>query len=348
MEKIIECVPNFSEGNDKKIIRQLISEIQSVKNACVLHTDMGLAANRTVITFAGEPEAVVEAAFRVIRKAAEIIDMRSQKGVHPRIGATDVCPLVPVSGITMEETVSWAHQLARRVGEELKLPVYCYGDAALIGERRNLAHIRKGQYEGLPEKIKKPDGHPDYGPAAFVPHFGAVAIGARDFLIAYNIDLQTKSVSVARKIAQNIRENQIFRKDFAPSRNSEETPMAVSNKGLKAVKAIGWYIEEYGNAQVSINLTNFRTTPIHEIYERVKSEANYYHTVVTGSEIIGLVPLQVLTDAGKFYTNDVSLSDLQLINASINHLGLSQKRPFRVKEKILEYAMKDTGLVYGE
>ncbi len=345
MEKIIECVPNFSEGKDKKIIRQLISEIKSVKNVCVLHTDMGLAANRTVITFAGEPEAVVEAAFRVIRKAAEIIDMRSQKGVHPRIGATDVCPLVPVSGITMEETVRWAHQLARRVGEELKLPVYCYGAAALIGERRNLAHIRKGQYEGLPEKMKNPDGHPDFGPAAFIPHFGAVAIGARDFLIAYNIDLQTNSVSVARKIAQNIREHQIFKKDSAQAENSEDNLITVSNKGLKAVKAIGWYIEEYGHAQVSTNLTNFRVTPIHEIFKRVISEAEKYNTIVTGSEIIGLVPLEVLTDAGKFYTQDSILPDRFLVDAAIHYLGLVQKGPFSKQEKILEYAMENAGLL---
>lgn len=342
MRKVIECVPNFSEGNNKEKINEIIAEINAVPDVYVLHKDMGLAANRTVITFAGAPERVVEAAFRAIKKSLEVIDMRVQKGVHPRIGATDVCPLVPVSGISMEETILWAHRLAKRVGEELGIPVYCYGNAAFIEERRNLANIRKEQYEGLPEKIKTPEGQPDFGPAAFIPRFGAVAIGARDFLIAYNIDLETTSVAVARTIAREVRE---YKYPGGTNTKDLQEGQMHSNPGLKAVKAIGWYIEEYGNAQVSINLTNFRTTPIYKVFERVKSEAEILNTTVTGSEIIGLVPLEALTEVGKFYTRDDSLPELQLVEAAIHHLGLNLTNAFPMEEKILEYAMKNTGLL---
>lgn len=343
MKKVIECVPNFSEGKDKDKIDKIISEIQTVRGVFVLNKDMGLAANRTVITFAGEPQNVVEAAFRAIKKAAALIDMREQKGVHPRIGATDVCPLVPVLGITMEETIVFARQLAERVGQELNIPVYCYEFAALKEERINLAYIRKGQYEGLPEKLQTKDGYPDFGPAHFNSKAGAVAIGARDFLIAYNIDLQTTSAAIARKIATKIREKGQVKSDENGNvvLNKKGIPEFAFN-GLKAVKAIGWYIEEYGNAQVSVNITNFRLTPLHIVFERVKAEAGKLNVNVKGSEIIGLVPVAVLEAAGKYYTRDNSMPRELLIETAILKLGLNVRSPFSLKEKVLEYILATT------
>lgn len=353
MNKLIECVPNFSEGNDMGIIRQITGQIECVEGVRLLDVDPGKATNRTVVTFVGEPEAVLEAAYRAVRKASEIIDMRFHKGEHPRFGATDVCPLVPISGITMEEVVVCARKLAQRIGDELGIPVYCYENAAFTEERRNLASCRAGEYEGLAEKIRDPKWKPDFGPDEFTPqvaHAGATAVGARDFLVAYNINLNTTSVRRANAIAYDIREKGRPLREGHPvtgkikkDENGEEIYVPGA---LKACKAIGWYIEEYGIAQVSVNLTNIRITPVHIAFEESCRKAEQRGMRVTGSELVGLIPLQAMLDAGKYFLRkqkrSTGVSESELIKIAVRSLGLDDLKPFNPKEKIIEYLLEDT------
>lgn len=345
--QIIECVPNFSEGNSVEIINQITREIESIDGVKLLHVDMGKATNRTVVTFAGEPQKVVDAAFLAIKKASELIDMRTHKGEHPRMGATDVCPLVPVSGISMEECVLYAIQLAKKVGENLSIPVYLYEEAQPNKNRSNLSVIRAGEYEGFSEKIKLPEWKPDYGPAELPLKQGATVIGARDFLIAYNINLNTKSTRLANRIAFDVREAGRVKREGNPysgkvmkDANGEDIRIPGT---LKSVKAIGWYIEEYGMAQISMNLTNYKITSIHQAFDEVCKKGEERGIRVTGSELVGLVPLQPLLDAGKHYLNkqgrSISVRESELIEIAVQSLGLNQLGPFIPQERIIEYAL---------
>lgn len=349
VKQIIECVPNFSEGRDAGIIRQITDAIESVEGVMLLHVDMGAATNRTVVTFAGEPAKVVEAAFKGISKAAELIDMRSHKGEHPRMGATDVCPLVPVSGISMEACAQWSVQLAARVGSELGIPVYLYEDAQADKKRSNLSVIRAGEYEGFAEKIKLPEWKPDYGPAELPLKHGATVIGARDFLIAYNINLNTKSTRIANRIAFDVREAGRVKREGNPVSGKVVTdangePVRIPGT-LKSVKAIGWYIEEYGMAQISMNLTNYKITSVHRAFDEVCKKADERGVRVTGSELVGLVPLQPLLDAGKHYLakqgRSTGVSQAELIEIAIQSLGLRQLGDFKPEERIIEYVLRD-------
>ena len=293
MQQIIECVPNFSEGRDMNIIKQITDEIEAVEGVRLLNVDPGKATNRTVVTFVGNPVSVVEAAFRAIKKAGEVIDMSKHKGEHPRMGATDVCPLIPVANISMEETAKYAQQLAQKVGEELWVPVYLYESAQPNKERSNLSVIRAGEYEGFFKKIKQPEWKPDFGPVEFDAKRGATVIGARDFLVAYNVNLNTTSTRRANAIAFDVRE---------AGRNVMENGAKVNKPGsLKFVKAIGWYIEEYGIAQISINLTNINVTPVHIAFDEVCKKADARGVRVTGSELVGLIPIQAMLDAGTYF-----------------------------------------------
>lgn len=337
MSPLIECVPNFSEGRDPALIRQITDAIESVEGVRLLNVDPGKATNRTVVTFVGPPEPVVEAAFRAIRKAGELIDMSRHQGAHPRMGATDVCPLIPISGISMEETARYAQQLARRVGEELQLPVYLYEEAQPDKERSNLSVIRAGEYEGFFKKIKDPAWKPDFGPAEMDPRRGATVIGARDFLVAYNINLNTTSTRRANAVAFDVRE---------AGRNVEVNGQKVNQPGsLKCVKAIGWYIEEYGIAQISMNLTNIRVTPVHIAFDEVCRRADARGLRVTGSELVGLVPLQALTDAGRYFLRkqkrSTGVSEQELIRIAVKSLGLDELTPFKPEERIIEYLLKN-------
>jgi glutamate formiminotransferase/formiminotetrahydrofolate cyclodeaminase len=349
MKKLIECVPNFSEGRNMAIIKQITSQIERVDGVRLLDVDPGKATNRTVVTFVGEPEAVLESAFQAVKKASEIIDMRNHTGEHPRMGATDVCPLIPISGITMEETVVYARRLAERIGKELSIPVYCYEYAAYTEERRNLANCRAGEYEGLQKKLSDPEWKPDFGPAALNATAGATAVGARDFLIAYNVNLNTTSVRRANAIAFDIREkgrpkregNQIAGKIL---KNEKGEDLYIPGT-LNAVKAIGWYIEEYGIAQISINLTNINITPVHIAFEEASKKALERGIRVTGSELIGLIPLQAMLDAGKYFLKkqqrSVGIAEEEIIKIAIKSLGLDDLKPFNPKEKIIEYLLED-------
>lgn len=350
LKQIIECVPNFSEGNDAGIIRQITDAIESVEGVRLLHVDMGKATNRTVVTFAGEPAPVIEAAYRGIQKAAELIDMRSHKGEHPRMGATDVCPLVPVSGISMEACVEWSHMLAKRVGELLHIPVYLYEEAQPNKERSNLSVIRAGEYEGFSEKIRLPEWKPDYGPAELPLKHGATVIGARDFLIAYNINLNTKSTRIANRIAFDVREAGRVKREGNPIsgkiiNDANGEPVRIPGT-LKSVKAIGWYIEEYGMAQISMNLTNYRITSVHRAFDEVCAKAEERGVRVTGSELVGLVPLQPLLDAGKHYLakqgRSTGVSHAELIEIAVRTLGLDQLSAFKPEERIIEYVLRDS------
>lgn len=331
------------------IIKSITDEIEKVGGVRLLDVDPGAATNRTVVTFVGTPDAVTEAAFRAIKKASEVIDMAGHHGEHPRFGATDVCPLVPVSDITMEETAKYAHQLAERVGRELGIPVYCYENAALSPERRNLANCRSGEYEGLPKKLEDPYWKPDFGPATFNPRTGAIAIGARDFLVAYNINLNTTSTRRANAVAYDIREkgrpvregNPITGKIKKDEHGNEVwTPGA-----LKACKAIGWFIEEYGIAQVSVNLTNISITPVHEAFEVSCLKAQERGMRVTGSELVGLIPKKAMMDAGKYFLRkqqrSEGISEEEIIRIAVKSLGLDDLKPFNPREKIIEYLLED-------
>jgi glutamate formiminotransferase / formiminotetrahydrofolate cyclodeaminase len=347
MKQIIECVPNFSEGRDMSVIKQITDQIKTVDGVKLLDVDPGAATNRTVVTIAGEPEHVIEAAFRAIKKAMEVIDMSKHKGEHPRFGATDVCPLVPVSNITMEETVVYARELAERVGTELGIPVYCYENAAFTENRRNLANCRSGEYEGLPVKLSDAQWKPDFGPATFLPRTGAIAIGARDFLVAYNINLNTTSTRRANAVAFDIREKGRPLREGNPVTGKivkDEKGNQVNIPGsLKACKAIGWYIEEYGIAQVSINLTNISITPVHVAFEEASRKAQDRGMRVTGSELVGLAPLKVFTDAGKYFLQkqqrSTGVSESELIKIAVKSLGLDDLKPFNPSEKIIEYVL---------
>jgi glutamate formiminotransferase / formiminotetrahydrofolate cyclodeaminase len=349
MTPIIECVPNFSEGRDPLIIQSITNEIESVAGVRLLNTDPGKATHRTVVTFVGSPEAVVEAAFLAIRKAGELIDLRLHKGEHPRMGATDVCPLIPVSGISMEETVQWACKLAERVGRELSIPVYLYEAAQKNKDRRNLSVIRSGEYEGLAEKIKNPEWKPDFGPAAFDERRGATVIGARDFLVAYNINLNTTSVRRANSVAFDVREAGRIKREGDPVsgniiKDEKGQPVMIPGS-LKAVKAIGWYIKEYGIAQISMNLTNISVTPLHIAFDEVCRKAEARGIRVTGSELVGLVPLNSLLEAGRYFlkkqNRSSGVSEKELIRIAILTMGLEELAPFKPEERIIEYLLKD-------
>lgn len=349
MKQIIECVPNFSEGNDMGIIKQITDYMLTVEGVKLLDVDPGKATNRTVVTIVGEPNQIVEAAFRGIKKAAEIIDMRKHKGEHPRMGATDVCPFVPISGITMEETVTYARKLAEKVGNELNIPVYCYENAAFTEERRNLATCRAGEYEGLQKKLSDPHWKPDFGPAEFNAGAGATAVGARDFLVAYNINLNTTSTRRANAIAFDIREKGRPMREGNPItgkiKKDENGNQIMIPGSLKACKAIGWFIEEYGIAQVSINLTNISITSVHAAFEESCTKAQERGLRVTGSELVGLVPLKAMIDAGKYFLRkqqrSVGVSESELIKIAVKSLGLDDLKPFNPREKIIEYVMED-------
>ncbi len=349
MKQLIECVPNFSEGNDEKIIKQITDQIETVEGVRLLDVDPGKATNRTVVTLVGTPGEVCEAAFRAVKKASELIDMSKHHGAHPRFGATDVCPLVPVSNITMEETVEYAHKLAKRIGEELNIPVYCYENAAFTEERKNLAFCRSGEYEGLKDKLTKPEWKPDFGPAEFNAKSGATAVGARDFLVAYNFNLNTTSTRRANAIAFDVREKGRVKREGDPitgkivkDKNGEPVMLPGT---LKKTKAIGWFIEEYGIAQISMNLTDISVTPIHIAFDEVCKKADARGVRVTGSELVGVVPLKAMLDAGKHYLKkqkrSAGVPDKELIKIAVKSLGLNELYPFKPEEKIIEYMLKN-------
>ncbi len=347
-KRIIECVPNFSEGRDKQILDQIAQAIISVDGVTLLDMDPGMATNRTVFTFVGEPEPVIEAAFKAIQKAAELIDMSRHQGAHPRMGATDVCPLVPVSGITMEEVVVYARQLAERVGRELGIPVYCYEEAAFSEIRKNLATIRAGEYEALPEKLLKPEWKPDFGPALFNKRSGATVIGARDFLIAYNVNLNTTSVRRANSVAFDVREQGRVLREGHPvtgkiAVDADGNPIRIPGV-CPGVKGIGWYIEEYGIAQVSMNITDTRKSTLHDVFEACCTSASNRGMRVTGSELVGLVPLQVMLDAGRYFLQkqerSTGVSDKELIHIAVKSLGLDELSAFDPDKKIIEYQLR--------
>jgi glutamate formiminotransferase/formiminotetrahydrofolate cyclodeaminase len=349
MKRIIECVPNFSEGRDPAIIKQITDAIESVDGIKLLDVDPGKATNRTVVTFVGEPNHVVEAAFRGIKKAYEVIDMSKHKGEHPRMGACDVCPLIPISGISMEETAKFAHKLGKRIGDELGLSGYFYEEAASSVERKNLAYCRTGEYEGLPSRMNDPQWKPDFGPVKFNPKFGMVAVGARDFLVAYNVNLNTTSVRRANSIAFDVREKGRIKRKGDPitgeiEKDENGNPISIPGS-LKAVKAIGWYIEEYGIAQISMNLTNINITPIHIAFDEVCKKAESRGIRVTGSEIVGLVPLKSLLDAGKYFLKkqqrSVGVSEKELVKIAIKSMGLDELGEFDPKKRVIEYVLRD-------
>jgi len=336
MQQLIECVPNFSEGNDLNIIKQITGEIEKIEGVRLLNVDPGKATNRTVVTFVGEPAKVIEAAYQAIKKAGELIDMSKHKGEHPRMGATDVCPLIPIANITMEETAAFAQQLAKRVGD-LQIPVYLYEAAQPDTKRNNLSVIRAGEYEGFFKKIKLPEWKPDFGPAEFDAKRGGTVIGARDFLVAYNINLNTTSTRRANAIAFDVRE---------AGRNVEENGVKVNKPGtLKSVKAIGWFIEEYAVAQISMNLTNINITPVHIAFDEVCNKATARGIRVTGSELVGLIPLKAMLDAGKYFLQkqqrSIGVSEKELIRIAIKSMGLDELEPFKPEERIIEYLLAD-------
>jgi glutamate formiminotransferase/formiminotetrahydrofolate cyclodeaminase len=349
MKQLIECVPNFSEGRNMEVIKQITDQIESVTGIRLLDVDPGKATNRTVVTFVGEPEAVVEAAFKAIAKAAELIDMRKHSGEHARMGATDVCPLIPVANISMDETVQYAKKLAQKVGEQLRIPVYLYEAAASKPERRNLATIRSGEYEGLPKKLQDPNWQPDFGPASFHAGAGATVIGARDFLVAYNINLNTKSTRLANAIAFDVREAGRIKRNGHPVLGEVVTdeqgePIRIPGT-LKSVKAVGWYIEEYGFAQISMNLTNINITSVHAAFDEVVRAAEARGVRVTGSELVGLIPLRCMIEAGKHYLTKMGrstgVSQAEIIETAIRSMGLNELGPFDPQKKIIEYLIAD-------
>ena len=352
MKQLIECVPNISEGRDMNIINQVTAEIEKVEGVKLLDVDPGATTNRTVITFVGEPEKVCEAAFRVVKKAAELIDMRNHHGAHPRQGATDVCPLIPVSNISMEEVVEYARALGKRFGEELGIPVYCYEAAAFQPKRKNLAYCRTGEYESLSSRLGTEEWKPDFGPNEWNEHTsmtGATQVGARDFLIAINYNLNTTSTRRANAIAFDVREKG---RPMRVGPKVTDKPMKDENGNtimipgtLKATKAIGWFIEDYGIAQVSMNITNINVSPVHVCFDEVCAKAAARGVRVTGCEIVGLVPKKVLIDAGKYYLakqqRSLGISEDEIIKIAIKSMGLDDLKPFNPKEKVIEYLIED-------
>ena len=346
--RLVECVPNFSEGRDRDKIRAITGEIEAVPGVKLLDVDPGASTNRTVVTFVGEPEAVQEAAFRAIAKAAEVLDMRSHKGAHSRMGATDVCPFVPVAGVTMDDCVRMAAELGRRVADELGIPVYLYEAAARKPGRRNLAAVRAGEYEGLPEKLRDPEWAPDFGPAVFNPKSGATIIGAREFLIAYNFNLNTRDRKLAHEIALSLRESGRAKRDKDGNIVKDARGNTVKVPGrFREVKSVGWYVEDYGVAQVSVNFTNYRTTPIHVVFDEAVRLAAKLGLRVTGSELVGLIPKEALLMAGRHYLEKQGKSpgvpDDELIRMAVRSLGLADVAPFDPEKKIIEYQVRQPG-----
>ena len=353
-KRIIECVPNFSEGRDKEVINQIVASIEAAADVRVLDVDPGEATNRTVVTFVGEPEAVVEAAFVGVKRAAELIDMRKHKGAHPRMGATDVLPLIPVSGITLEECAELARALGKRIADELGVPVYCYESAAFTPERKNLAVCREGEYEGLPERFATEDKAPDFGARPFdeaAARTGATAVGARDFLIAVNFNLNTTSTRRANAIAFDVREKGRPQREGNPIvgkvvKDANGEPVMIPGT-LKSTKAIGWFIEEYGIAQVSMNLTDIAVTPLHVAFDEVCRKADARGVRVTGTEIVGLVPKRALLEAGKYFLHkqhrSTGISEEEIIRMAVKSMGLDDLKPFNPKEKVIEYMLEEQG-----
>lgn len=348
VSKIVECVPNFSEGRDKGVIDAISQAISGVAGVKVLDVDPGADTNRTVYTFAGPPEPVLEAALAAARKARDLIDMRNHSGAHPRMGALDVCPFVPVSGVSMEECAELSKSLGRRLAEELGVPVYLYESAASRPERRSLADIRAGEYEALPEKLRNPEWTPDFGPAVFDPRWGATVVGAREFLIAYNVNLNTRDRKLAHEIALNIREGGRALKGPDGSSLRDAQGNLVKTPGrLHHVRAIGWYIDSYRRAQVSINLTDYHATPLHVVFETVREEAENLGLRVTGSEVVGLLPLEPLVEAGRYYLRKAGKSggapEAELLETAVQSLGLDSVAPFEAGKKVVEYAVRSAG-----
>ena len=344
--KLVECVPNFSEGRNREKISAITKEIESTPQVNLLDVDPGESTNRTVVTFIGSPEGVKEAAFKAIKKAAEVLDMSKHKGAHSRMGATDVCPFVPVSGVTMEDCIQLAQELGERVAKELGIPVYLYEEAAQKPERENLANIRTGEYEGLSEKLKDPEWAPDYGKPVFNPKAGATVIGAREFLIAYNINLNTRDRRLAHEIALNLRERGRAKRDRDGNivRDAEGKAIKIPGK-FKAVKAVGWYIEDYEIAQISINFINYKITPPHVVFDETIKEAEKIGLRVTGSELVGLIPKEALLMAGRHYLTKQGKSpgvpQEDLIKIAVSSLGLDDVAPFDPQKKIIEYQFKE-------
>src|SRR5213076_339008 len=348
MQKLIECVPNFSEGRDQNLIRQITDMIESVDGVSLLDVDPGASTNRTVVTFVGGPDAAVEAAFRAIKKASELIDMHKHKGAHPRMGATDVCPFIPVSNVSWDEAIACANRLGQRVGDELKIPVYLYEKAAKNEARSNLSIIRAGEYEGFFEKIRQPEWKPDFGTEIFSEKSGATVIGVRDFLVAYNVNLNTKSVRRANSVAFDVREQgRVQTEDGTPGGkpvlDANGEPIRIPGM-LKQVKAIGWFVKEYGIAQVSMNLTNIEETPLHAAFNACCESAAKRGLRVTGSEIVGMVPKKSLVDAGRYFLRkqkwSEGVSDEELIDIAIRSMSLSELKPFDPKEKVIEFKIE--------
>jgi glutamate formiminotransferase/formiminotetrahydrofolate cyclodeaminase len=349
MKQLIECVPNFSEGRDMNIINQITHAIETCDGVKLLNVDPGKATNRTVVTFVGAPEAVIEAAFQAIKKASELIDMSKHTGEHPRMGATDVCPLIPIAGINMEDTAAFAKKLAERVGREIGIATYLYEAAQPDKKRSNLSVIRAGEYEGFFKKIKLPDWKPDFGPAEHSERSGSTVIGARDFLVAYNVNLNTTSTRRANSIAFDVREAGRVKREGNPVTgkivtDAQGNPMQIPGT-LKSVKAIGWFIEEYGIAQISMNLTNIQVTPVHIAFDEVCTRAAERGMRVTGSELVGLIPLKAMLDAGKYFLRkqkrSTGVSEKELIKIAVKSLGLDELGPFKPQERIIEYLLQD-------
>ena len=350
IRQLIECVPNISEGRDAKKIQEIANTVETIEGVKLLNIDPGKATNRTVITFVGEPQQVIDAAFLLIQKAQNLIDMSKHSGEHPRMGATDVCPLVPIADITMEETAQWAHKLAERVGKELNIPIYCYESAAKEEKRKNLANCRSGEYEGLKQKLVDPSWKPDFGPAKFndsVSKSGATAISARDFLVAYNINLNTTSTRRANAVAFDIREAGRLKREqnsLAGKILKDKNGEPLRQPGLfKHVKGIGWYIEEYGVAQISYNLTNINVSPLHKVFDKTCERAQARGLRVTGSELVGLVPKKVLIDAGvhflKKQERSIGISEQEIMKIAVKTLGLDELSPFILEERVIEYML---------
>ncbi len=350
-KRIVECVPNFSEGRDKEVIRQIVEAIESAAEVKVLDVDPGEATNRTVVTFVGSPEAVVEAAFAGVKRAAERIDMRHHKGAHPRMGATDVLPLIPIAGITLEECVALSRELARRIADELRIPTYCYEAAAFRPERKNLAVCRAGEYEALPEKLAHEETAPDFGARPYdeeVARTGATTVGARDFLIAVNFNLNTTSTRRANAIAFDVREKGRPVREGNPItgkvvKDADGNPVMQPGT-LKATKAIGWFIEEYGIAQVSMNITDISVTPLHVAFDEVCRKADARGVRVTGTEIVGLVPKRALIEAGKYFLRkqhrSVGIAEEEIVRLAVKSMGLDDLKPFKPEEKVIEYLLE--------
>jgi len=352
MKQLIECVPNISEGNDTKKINEIANIVETVDGVSLLNVDPGKATNRTVITFVGEPKNVIEAAFLLIKKAKELIDMSKHSGEHPRMGATDVCPLVPISNISMDEVTKYARELAKRVGSELEIPVYCYENAAFKNERKNLANCRSGEYEGLKKKFEDKNWKPDFGPSVFddaVKKSGATAISARDFLVAYNVNLNTTSTRKANAVAFDIREAGRIKREgnkITGKIINDKNGNPLRTPGLfKSVKGIGWFIDEYGIAQISYNLTDINISPLHEVFDKTCQQATKRGLRVTGSELVGLVPKSVLVDAGKFFLKkqkrSLGISEKEIIKIAVKSLGLDELAPFNVNERVIEYMIEE-------